>query len=70
MNNSDRKIKELTKQNESLRTTQNVGHQDLHAENRMLHDKVKNIKIFYVFEKFYFTQLKLVIFLKIQVIFC
>ncbi|CAC5373681.1 unnamed protein product [Mytilus coruscus] len=43
VNNSDRKIKELTKQNESLRTTQNVGHQDLHAENRMLHDKISKL---------------------------
>ncbi|XP_071136007.1 putative leucine-rich repeat-containing protein DDB_G0290503 isoform X2 [Mytilus edulis] len=43
VNNSERKIKELTKQNEGFRTTQNVGHQDLHAENRMLHDKISKL---------------------------
>ncbi|VDI30368.1 Hypothetical predicted protein [Mytilus galloprovincialis] len=43
VNNSERKIKDLTKQNEGFRTTQNVGHQDLHAENRMLHDKISKL---------------------------
>ena len=40
LNNAERKINSLMKQNEGLQTAQNVSHQDLQAENRRLHDKV------------------------------
>jgi hypothetical protein len=41
LNTAERKINSLMKQNEGLQTAQNVNHQDLQAENRRLHDKVK-----------------------------